>query len=267
MEGAAWRFGAGEADAVRGAGSARRARCRRARRPQFRGRARRAGRQCVRGGHPARAGAASVRQAGGGRALERGRARAHEPCARRPRTAQFDARRLVAACLEPAQAGGGAGRARHRIRFRDGGRGHRQRAGHSRRSFSAAAPRHAPRRQFHRRGHQPGTRRSGGARRSRHRALCRPAGDHGDGRAARLPGNSLRRRRQALFAGGERRPAVALRRRASKRRSRPARQRQLAGAQGAHEEPHSRDRRRIDQGGGRAADARGAALQRGAGRL
>ena len=41
----------------------------------------------------ARAGAAGVGQAGGDRALERGRARAHEPRARRPQTAQSHARR------------------------------------------------------------------------------------------------------------------------------------------------------------------------------
>jgi transcription-repair coupling factor (superfamily II helicase) len=46
-----------------------------------------------------------------------------------------------------------------------------------------------------------------------------------------------------------------------------ARRRQLAGAQGAHEEPHPRDRRRADQGRGRAADARSAALLGHAGRL
>ena len=39
----------------------------------------------------------------------------------------------------------------------------------------------------------------------------------------------------------------------AQRRSRSARRRQLAGAQGAHEEPHPRDRRRTDQGRGRAA--------------
>ena len=36
----------------------------------------------------------------------------------------------------------------------------------------------------------------------------------------------------------------------------------LAGAQGADEEPHPRDRRRTDQGRGRAAVARGAAAYR-----
>ncbi len=50
-------------------------------------------------------------------------------------------------------------------------------------------------------------------------------------------------------------------------RARPARRRQLAGAQGAHEEPHPRDRGRIDQGRRRTAIARGAAVQRRAGRL
>ena len=51
------------------------------------------------------------------------------------------------------------------------------------------------------------------------------------------------------------------------RRARPARQRQLAGSQGAHEEPHSRDRRRIDQDCGRAAIARGPEVCGRAGRL
>ena len=37
-------------------------------------------------------------------------------------------------------------------------------------------------------------------------------------------------------------------------RPRPARRRRLAGAQGAHEEPHPRDRQRADQDRGRAAD-------------
>ena len=77
-------FGAGAAFAFRGAGRGKRDRCRRPRRPQLRGRTRRAGRQCVRVGRPARGGLAERRQAGGDRALERGRARAHEPCARRP---------------------------------------------------------------------------------------------------------------------------------------------------------------------------------------
>ena len=43
------------------------------------------------------------------------------------------------------------------------------------------------------------------------------------------------------------------------RRSRPARRRRLAGAQGEDEEPHPRNRRRIDQDRRRAAIARGAA--------
>ena len=53
----------------------------------------------------------------------------------------------------------------------------------------------------------------------------------------------------------------------SERRARPARRRQLAGAQGAHEEPHPRDRRRVDQDRGRAAIARSAEADRRAGRL
>ena len=116
-------------------------RCRRARRPQFRGRARRAGRQCVRGGEQACAGAAGVRQARRHRAVERRRARAHEPRARRSQIAQSYQCRVMAAGPEPAQARDRARRARHRIRLRDRGRGHHQRAGYSRRSSGAAAPR------------------------------------------------------------------------------------------------------------------------------
>ena len=267
MEGAARQRGAGAADALRGAGGARRDRCRRACRPQFRGRTRRAGRQCVRGGHQARAGAASRGQARRDRALERGRARAHEPRARRPQTAQSDAGRLLAAGAGVAQAGGGARRARHRVRLRDRRRRHRQRAGHSRRPAGAAAPRHAARRQFHRRGHQSRARRSGRARRSRHRPLCRLAADHGAG----APHDCL----EIHYAEGAKLflpvENVDLLSRygaeQSQCRSRPARRRQLAGAQGAHEEPHPRDRRRTDQGRRRAAVARGAAPYGRAGRL
>ena len=49
------------------------------------------------------------------------------------------------------------------------------------------------------------------------------------------------------------------------RRPRPAWRRQLAGAQGAHEEPHPRDRGRADQDRRRAAVARGAASDGGPG--
>ena len=106
---------------------------------------------------------------------------------------------------------GRARRARHRIRFRDRRRRDRQRAGHSRRPAGAAAPRQPPRGELHRRSDQSRARRSGGACRSRHRPLCRPAADRSRGRAARLPGNPLRRRRQAVPAGGEHRTVVALR--------------------------------------------------------
>ena len=50
-------------------------------------------------------------------------------------------------------------------------------------------------------------------------------------------------------------------------RARPARRRRLAGAQGAHEEPHPRDGGRADQDRRRAPVARGAAAHRRAGRL
>ena len=90
-------FGAGDADAVRGARRHARDRCRRAGRAQFRGRTRRARRQCVRGGHAAGAGAAGGGQAGGDRAVERRRARPHESRARRSQIAQSQPGRLLAA--------------------------------------------------------------------------------------------------------------------------------------------------------------------------
>ena len=112
--------------------------------------------------------------------------------------------------------------------------------------------------EFHRRGDEPLGRRPRGACRSRHRPLRRTARHRGGRRAARLPGTALRRRRQAVPAGREHRASVALRLGGDRGRPRPARRRRLAGAQGAHEEPHPRDRQRADQDRGRAADARGA---------
>ncbi len=162
----------------------------------------------------------------------------------------------LAAGAGAAQAAGGAGGARARERVRDGGHGRRQRAGHSRRSPRAPAPGGAARRQFHRRGDGAVRRRSGRPCRSRHRPLRGPARDRSRGRAARLPGDPLRRRRQAVPAGRERGAALALRLGGDPRRPRPARQRRLAGAQGAHEAPHSRDRQRPDQDRGRAPAAR-----------
>ena len=96
-------------------------------------------------------------------------------------------------------------------------------------------------------------RRSRRACRSRHRPLHRVAEHRGGRRAARLPGNPLRRGRQALSAGREHRAAVALRLGGHRRRARPARRHRLADPQGAAEEPHPRDRPRADQDRGRAA--------------
>ncbi len=81
------------------------------------------------------------------------------------------------------------------------------------------------------------------------------ARDRGRRRAARLPRNPLCRRRQAVPAGRERRAALPLRLGGDRRRSRPARRRSLAGAQGAHEAPHPRDRQRAHQDRGRAPAA------------
>ena len=128
-----------------------------------------------------------------------------------------------------------------------------QRAGHPGRPPGAAAPRRKARGEFHRRGDEPLGRRSRRACRSRHRPLHRVAEHRGRRRAARLPGNPLRRGRQALPAGREHRAAVALRLGGHRRRARPARRHRLADPQGADEEPHPRDRPRADQDRGRAA--------------
>ncbi len=103
MARAAGHGAAGKTDALRGAGRCRRHRYRRAAGTQFRRRARRARRQCVRSAGPARAGAAIGRQTRRRGAVERGRARAHEPCARRSQTAQSHARGVLAAGAGPAQ--------------------------------------------------------------------------------------------------------------------------------------------------------------------
>src|SRR5712691_9007928 len=129
------------------------------------------------------------------------------------------------------------------------------------RPAGAAAQACAQARAFHLRGHEPDPRRSRRARRSRHRPVRRAHQHRGRGRAARLPGNPLRRRRQAVPAGGKHRAAVALRLGGDRGRARPARRRRRADAQVAHEEPHPRNRGRADQGRGRAAAARGAAAR------
>ena len=74
-------------------------------------------------------------------------------------------------------------------------------------------PRRAARKagEFHRGGDEPRGRRSRRACRSRHRPVRRAARDRSRRRAARLPRNPLRRRRQAVPAGREHRAALALR--------------------------------------------------------
>ena len=95
----------GPAYAVRGAGRAGAGhRCRHQAGAQLRRRARRARPQRVRGGDRARLGAAVRRQARGGRAVERRRARAHAPRARRPRPRQSLAGRVVAGGAGAAEA-------------------------------------------------------------------------------------------------------------------------------------------------------------------
>ena len=262
------RGGARQADAFRGARGQRRNRRRRARRPQFRGRTRCAQRQCVRGASPS---ACWLCKAAGKRVAialwsEGARERmSHVLADHKLHNLNVvgswpQALALPNAAVALAVLGIESGFETETAAIVSEQDILGDRLVRPRRA-------HAPRRQFHRRGDQSRARRSGRACRSRHRPLCRVAADHCRRRAARLSRNPLRGRRQALSAGRERRPVVALRRRAEPSRSRPPRRRQLAGAQGAHEEPHPRDRRRIDQGGGRAADARGAALECRAGRL
>ena len=69
------------------------------------------------------------------------------------------------------------------------------------------APQGAPRRRRHHRGDQPRRRRLRRARRPRHRPLRRPHHHHRARRPARLPGDRLRRGRQALSARREHRAA------------------------------------------------------------
>ena len=100
-----------------------------------------------------------------------------------------------------------------------------QRAGHSGRSPGAPAPAIEAGGEFHRRGDEPFRRRPRRPCRSRHRPLRRAARHRGGGRAARLPGDPLRGRRQAVPAGREHRTAVALRLGGGDGRPRPARRR------------------------------------------
>ena len=102
-------------------------------------------------------------------------------------------------------------RAAARAGLRDARPGRHRRAGHPGRPAGAAPAQGAARLRRHHRGDQPGRRRFRRARRPRHRPLRRPHHHHRAGRAARLPGDRLRGRRQALSAGREHRAAVALR--------------------------------------------------------
>src|SRR5713101_4101214 len=118
------------------------------------------------------------------------------------------------------------------------------------------------RRRFHRRGDQSQRRRPRRPHRPRHRPLRRPDQYRSRRCPARLPGNPLRWRRQAVPAGREHRTALPLWLRGGGRRARPARRRRLAGPQGAAQAAHPRDGGRAGQGRGRAAAARGAAAHR-----
>ena len=260
--------GAGAADAICRAGGCRRDRDRRPRRAQFCRRARRAERQRVRGGEPPRRRAAGRRQARRRRAVERRRARAHEPRARRPQARSTSRRSLP-------------GRRRRRCRKR------RSRSPCSA-SRAASRPNDAA---------VISEQDILGDRLVRPRRASRRAEnfiaevtslapgdlvvhvDHGIGRFVGL---------QAIEAAGAPHDCLEIHyaeaaklylpvenidllsrygARAVRRRARPARRRQLAGAQGAHEEPHPRDGGRADQDRRRAAAARSAEANRRAGRL
>ena len=212
--------------------------------------------QCVRGRYRACQQAAGRRQARADRAVERRLARAHGACAGRASSRQSHARRVVAAGAGFAAPRDRARRARYRIRLRDRRCRADQRTGHS--------------------GRAPRSRRAAQTKRAENfiaEVTSLAAGDlvvhvdHGIGRfiglraieAAGAPHDCL----EIHYAAGDKlflpveniELSVALRRRRLRRRARPARQRRLAGAQVADEEPHPRDRRRTDQGRRRAAVA------------
>ena len=153
-------------------------------------------RQRLRCRRRARAGAAGRRQARRGRALERGRARAHGPCAVRSRPAQS---RTVAILARRAGAAQADGRRWRCWASRPGSRPPNSPSSASRTSWAIAWCGRAAQAQARRRTSspkcQPLGRRSRGARRPRHRPLRRPEEHRGRRRAARLPGDPLRRRR------------------------------------------------------------------------
>jgi len=142
--------------------------------------------------------------------------------------------------------------ARSRLRPRRT-RNHR-RGRHSGRPAIAAAEEAPPVRALHRRSRGTERRRPGGAPRARRGALRRP-GDPGNPLcAARLPAAHLRRRRQALRAGGEHRRAQSLWRGGRGCRSRPAGWRRVAVAQSQAEAAHRRHGRPADQDRRRKSD-------------
>ena len=101
---------------------------------------------------------------------------------------------------------------------------------------------------------EPRGRRPRRACRPRHRPLHGAEDHRGGGRAARLPGAAICRRRPAVPAGGEHRASLPLRRGGLGGRARPARRRRLAEPQGAAQEAHPRHGGAADQDRRRAAD-------------
>ncbi len=139
-----------------------------------------------------------------------------------------------------------ARRAAARRRLRDRQPGGHLRDRHPGRPAGAAAPA-PPRRQLPGRGHRADARRPRRPHRPRHRPLRGPEDAGGAGSAARLPGDRLRGRVQALPAGREHRPPDPLRRRQRGGAARPPGRRGLAGAQGQGQGAAARDGRGPDR--------------------
>ena len=113
--------------------------------PQLRRRARRRRRQRVRAVTRPRRRRCRRPASAWSSPVERGRARAHEPRAGRPRAAQLSPVGVLAGGAGAAEAAGRARRARPRSRLRDRRRRGHLRAGHPRRPAGAAAPRRSAR--------------------------------------------------------------------------------------------------------------------------
>ena len=165
----------------------------------------------------------------------------------------------------PSGEDGARGRAaarrdRARTGVRSAGLRGSRRAGHSRRPARPPVEAQAPRAGCAGRSERAHRRRSRRPYRSRRRPLRRPEDDRGRGRAARLPRDPLCRRRPAVPAGRKSRAPVALR--LGDRRTRQARRRGLAVAQGAPEEARARDGGRAHPRRRPAHDALGAAPDR-----